>query len=48
MAQLRTAPPAQEQRKNSGKSTEGAITMKHFTYEEMELMSIYDPGTREA
>ena len=21
--------------------------MKHFTYEEMELMSIYDPGTRE-
>ena len=19
--------------------------MKHFTYEEMELMSIYDPGT---
>ena len=20
--------------------------MKHFTYEEMELMSIYDPGTR--
>lgn len=48
VAQLRTAPPAQEQRKKQRKKhRKGAITMKHFTYEEMELMSIYDPGTRE-